>query len=331
MLPRTISSLLIAPIAVIITSAAAISGRDPQLSKGCGKPVPSCITLGHGKNRTIASDSAPGVPLREYRIVVPKSYDPDVAVPLILSYHGRTKDMLEQEELSQFSNASYGFKGISVYPQGLPSESGSPQWQGDPAAPSDINDIRFTLELIEEISNTYCIDPARVYAAGKSNGGGFVGSYLACDPTATKKIAAFAPVSGAFYYLRNATTELPPCKPSRDVIPFMEFHGLKDNTIEYDGAQNDRNNGTTIPILDFVKDWAERDGFDPDSPKVDSLCRGAREVTRYSWDDTVVHYAYKNLFHDWPSTFPNDDTNLTTCEDAEATRVILDWFSKWSL
>ena len=51
---------------------------------------------------------------------MPKSYDNSVPVPLILSYHGRGKDMKFQEKLSQFANASYGFEGISVFPEGVP-------------------------------------------------------------------------------------------------------------------------------------------------------------------------------------------------------------------
>lgn len=39
---------------------------------------------------------------------------------MIVSFHGRNKDMEYQEELSQFSNASYGFEGIAVYPEGVP-------------------------------------------------------------------------------------------------------------------------------------------------------------------------------------------------------------------
>jgi hypothetical protein len=58
-------------------------------------------------------------------------------------------------------------------------------------------------------------------------------------------------------------------------------------------------------------------------------------VTRYSWDDVVVHYKYENLGHDWPSSFPNgdtgDDEGVLTCKEAEATPIILDWFGRWKL
>lgn len=191
--------------------------------------------------------------------------------------------------------------------------------------------MTFTVELLDELLSTYCIDPTQIYAAGKSNGGGFTG-LLACDPTATKRIAAFAPVSGAFY-LDADTNKLPPCKPTstRSVIPILEFHGLKDDTILYDGGLNTRKNANSTNIPKWVDAWATRNGFDVNANVTTSLCSKAKRVTRYSWDDTVVHYKVSNLYHDWPSTFPNGDTQLTTCEEAEATRVILDWFKKWKL
>ncbi|KAF2181662.1 carbohydrate esterase family 1 protein [Zopfia rhizophila CBS 207.26] len=306
----------------------AAPSKTEQRSDGCGKPLPSVVVRGNSKNLTINSRKRE----RKYRIHVPELYQTDVPVPLILSFHGRNKGMKFQEDLSQFSNASYGFEAIAVYPEGFEEASHPKQWQGDPNAPEDIDDIGFTLDLIDHLLGRYCLDPARVYAAGKSNGGGITG-LLTCDPKATEKIAAFAAVSGAFYLNREGG-ELPACNPikSRDIIPITDFHGEKDNTILCGGRTNERNNSFIISVPTYVNQWAERDGFDANSNVTTTLCgTGAKEVTRYSWDDTVIHYKYKNLFHDWPSTFPNSDTNLTTCTDAEPTRVILDWFKKWSL
>ncbi|ORY16082.1 Alpha/Beta hydrolase protein [Clohesyomyces aquaticus] len=314
-------------VQVFALGTAATASQAHQLQDGCTSGVPSGITLGRSKNLTIEN----GDKTRKYRLHVPKSYQTSVPVPLILSFHGRDKDMKFQEELSQFSNSSYGFEGISVYPEGVPNENGAKQWQGDPDAPSTIDDVAFTLDLIDELLRNYCIDTSRIYAAGKSNGGGFTG-LLACDKKASRRIAAFAPVSGAFY-LDPKTQELPPCNPtqSRDAIPIMEFHGFKDNTINYTGGLNTRKNANSTDVFTWVNAWARRNGF-KNSPTVGDLCgQKARKVTTYNWSDTVVHYNYTNLYHDWPSTFPNGDTNLTTCEDAEATKVILKWFSKWTL
>ncbi|KAK5123410.1 hypothetical protein LTR85_002842 [Meristemomyces frigidus] len=119
-------------------------------------------------------------------------YTPTNAHGLIFSFHGRSRDGAEQAKLSQFSDHDFNPSMLAVYPNGIKEE-----WQGDPDAAT--NDVQFTLDMIEGLTSEYCIDLDRIFAAGKSNGGGFVANTLACDPTASTKIAAFAGVSGAYY------------------------------------------------------------------------------------------------------------------------------------
>ncbi|KAH6622345.1 Alpha/Beta hydrolase protein [Boeremia exigua] len=300
-----------------------------DIANGCGNPLPKGIELEKSVNLNISSSS--GLPTRGYRLHLPKTYDTNTRVPLILSFHGRGKDAAFQEELSQFSNATYGFNGISVYPEGaaLNNAKRTQQWQGDPDFPSSVNDVTFTLEILDELQKTFCIDTSRIYAAGKSNGAGFTG-ILACDAEATKRFAAFAPVSGAFYL--DANQELPACNPSRHPIPIMEFHGFKDTTIPYAGGINTRGNANSTSVETWVDDWAKRNAFEVASNTTSYLCSGDKKVSRYSWNDTVVHYNYTNLYHDWPSSFPNGDTEKAlTCEEAEATSIILEWFKQWTL
>ncbi len=300
-----------------------------DIAYGCGSLVPEGIELGRSVDLTIKSSS--GLSTRGYRLHLPSTYDRYTKTPLILSFHGRGKDAKYQEELSQFSNATYGFGGISVYPEGaaLNNSKQTQQWQGDPDFPSTVNDVTFTLEILDELQKKYCIDTSRIYAAGKSNGAGFTG-ILACDAEATKRIAAFAPVSGAFYL--DADQDLPACNPSRHPIPVMEFHGLKDTTIPYVGGINTRGNANSTNVAAWVEDWAQRDGFVAAANTTSYVCSGNKKVTRYSWDETVVHYNYTNLYHDWPSSFPNGDTDKAlTCEEAEATSIILEWFKRWTL
>jgi poly(3-hydroxybutyrate) depolymerase len=92
-------------------------------------------------------------------------------------------------------------------------------WQGDPDVQAD--DVKFTLELLDNITKTFCIDGDRIYTSGISNGGGFAANVLACDAIASTKFAAFASASGAYYqdgskdkcdakkYRSSATTTAP--------------------------------------------------------------------------------------------------------------------------
>ncbi|KAF4301364.1 hypothetical protein GTA08_BOTSDO07207 [Botryosphaeria dothidea] len=293
------------------------------LPSGCAKSLPSGIQPGVSKNTTIYIEDVK----RHYRIHLPENYDANKPVPLILSYHGRGKDMKFQEELSQFSNKSNNPDAIAVYPQGIPTDSGTHQWLGDISAdPSVNNDIQFTTELIDYLTSTYCIDPARVYATGKSNGAGFT-TLLACDPDASLKIAAFAPVSPAIYkgVLGAPEGELPACKPGRLPIPILEFHGFKDGQIGYNGTSQ---RGDTANIPEYMNDWAARDGFDPDKNKTTALCTDTAfpVAWKHSWGSGVVqHYNASNLGH----SYPNADDGRQTCYDA--TPLIMKFFAGFTL
>ncbi|KAF2031441.1 alpha/beta-hydrolase [Setomelanomma holmii] len=325
----TRTTLLTTAFLTLLGSVTCLSSSC-DTNNGCNKPLPTGVHPDESVNLTLSSSS--GVSPRKYRLHLPKGYDGSKALPLILSFHGRSQDALYQENLSQFSNASYGFEGIAVYPEGVPiivKGKDIQQWQGDPDAPSSVDDVKFTLELIDHLESTYCIDTSRIYAAGKSNGGGFTG-LLACDSVASTRIAAFAPVSGAFYLDKNQQPA--PCNPGRKPVPLMEFHGFKDTTIKYAGGDNTRGNANSTSIVTYVDNWAKRDGFSVNANETSYLCSGKKKVTKYSWDDVVVHYNYTNLYHDWPSSFANGDTeNALTCVEAEATSLILEWFKKWTL
>lgn len=61
-----------------------------------------------------------------------------------------------------------------------------------------MDDICFIAALLGKLPKDLFIDVHRIYATGKSIGGGFV-SVLACNMTMSARTAAFAAVSGAFY------------------------------------------------------------------------------------------------------------------------------------
>lgn len=64
----------------------------------------------------------------------------------------------------------------------------------------DSDDVGFTKQILDQLEEQYCVDTDRIYATGKSQGGGMVG-LLAADADLSMRFAAFAPVSGAFYVI----------------------------------------------------------------------------------------------------------------------------------
>jgi poly(3-hydroxybutyrate) depolymerase len=301
---------------ILLVHTTGLTAGFPTLTAGCGKALPSTISPGQSQAFSLVSQRRS----RQYIIHIPSNYNVDTPAPIIFSYHGRNRNSTNQEQLSEFDRTDYNPDAIAIYPQGIKN-----QWQGDPAAPADISDLQFTSDLLDHFEERYCIDRSKVYAAGKSNGGGFVGGVLACNATLSNRFAAFAPVSGAFY------ENQPPCAPGRTPIPIMEFHGSADQTIPYNGGQRRRE--TLPPIEEWLGDWATRNGCaNGTTPTLSELFDGNVEKRTWTCDcseDIVTGYKISGLGHAWPATHPNPDNNGTTFLDA--TPIIMQFFNAHTL
>ncbi|PVH74779.1 carbohydrate esterase family 1 protein [Cadophora sp. DSE1049] len=326
-----LTSLLLFTTTALSTAIPTSSSSQTAGSNGCGKPLPAAQSPPGGASHQTHFTQSDGT-ARTYLIHIPSNYDVNTAVPLIFSFHGRTKNSSEQEDLSQFSNEEWNPDGIAVYPQGIDN-----QWQGDPAS-KGIDDIGFVSDMIAHFTDRYCIDTSRIYTAGKSNGGGFT-NVLACDPNLSKQIAAFAPVSSAFYVPGSSSSSCSPqlaqsitipCNPGRNPLPILEIHGSADNTIPYAGGPRRDECLPTIPH--WVREWSKREGFGLTN-KTTALYGG--KVLKYEYGGgkgelgIVSHYLVDGLGHAWPSKKPNDDNSKGTYLDA--TPIIMDFFGKYTL
>lgn len=295
----------VASLAATLPTATAAATPQRNGSAGCGQQT----TAPRGETVERTLESAGGT--RSYRLHVPAEYRESKPNPVVLSFHGRTRDAAYQEELSEFSGGDV----IAVYPQGLIGTDGEPSWQGAPYSPA-VDDVQFTGDLLDELERTLCVDRGRIFAAGKSNGGGFA-AILACRMP--DRFAAFGIVSGAFYPQGGE------CHPSRPA-PVLDIHGKADTTIPYDG---DAAKGLP-PIPQWLAGWAERDGCFP-RPLSFDLGDGVRRSQWLLCDrrSDVVHYAVDGLAHDWPATHPNPDSDEPSVLDA--TPIILRFFARHPL
>lgn len=111
---------------------------------------------------------------------------------------------------------------IVVYPEGMSRDATSraPSWQGRPGELGN-RDLAFFDAMLAWLSEHGCIDRARVFVLGYSNGAGLA-YLLACERS--NVIAAVAIVSGRLG-----------CEPAAPK-PVVMTHGIADDTIGYEQA-----------------------------------------------------------------------------------------------
>ncbi|KAI0173218.1 carbohydrate esterase family 1 protein [Hypoxylon sp. FL1284] len=292
-------------------------------ANGCGQSPP--MKNGNFKNYTMTDG-------REYRVWLPGTYDSSRATPLVLSYHGANGDMTHQVNLDKLTDPFFNTDYIMVYMQGTADDPDDPThttWEGAPGSTS--NDIKYTTEVLDAVTEELCVDEKRIFATGKSQGGGFVGR-LACDATLSRRIAAFAPVSGA-YYIKEVDTEAAchpatvqvPCDAGRADVPVMAFHGGADTTIRYHG---DFRSGACLPdVSSWARQWAARDGL-PTTPDNSSVPGSDHGVNMRYGPRSLVTLVYDgdNVGHDWPATVPNSDNDGERIAAFNASKRIMDFF-----
>ncbi|KAK4034929.1 Feruloyl esterase B [Parachaetomium inaequale] len=291
-------------------------------------PDTSGITTGKLMNETLSSG-------RSYLLFVPSSYSTRSSpAPLILSYHGGNRNASQQAALDLLTSTFFNVEYVVAYPQGI-----NDRWQGVPGVTT--NDTAFTASILSALSSKLCLDSSRIFATGKSDGAGFVGDVLACDAVLSRRVAAVAPVSGAFYAPNN-TDRGAGCDPytvvnacntnSRVDIPVIEFHGGNDTTIPYGGGVRRR---ACLPYVPhWVQIWAGRDGLGT----ANSSYNLTADATVYQFgagaEGGVVTHVFDggSVGHSWPATIWNDDNEHNGDGPASfnASSVIVEFFQTWS-
>jgi polyhydroxybutyrate depolymerase len=260
---------------------------------------------------------------RAYLLFVPTTYDPAKPTPLVISLHGYAEWPAHEMQISHWNDLAQEYGFIVVYPEGtgFPRRwlaSGQAGASGDPLV-----DVRFISDLIDELARQYNIDPSRVYANGLSNGGGM--SYmLGC--ALSDRIAAIGSVSGAYLY------PLDECSPSRPV-PMIAFHGTADPIVPYLGGPS-RQFDLPFPVIpEWVEARADLNGCDASPTELPAS--GEARGIQYSGcaeEADVVLYTIDGGGHSWPGGEPLPEWIVGhTTQDIDATRVMWEFFSRYSI
>lgn len=264
---------------------------------------------------------------RSYIRYIPASYDPNIAVALVMNLHGFGGWSAQQAELAGWNDVADEGGFIVVHPQG----TGTPlRWNtGGPFSTDEevMGDVTFFADLLDKLEAELCIDPARIYVNGLSNGGG-MSNTLACQ--LSDRIAAIGSVAGA----QNAHDK--PCETARPV-PVIAFHGTKDTIVPYNGQVN--RNFTFPSIADWAADWAERNGCDASPLTIigdeeDAYpVGGDASAIRYTdcdEDAEVVFYTLDGGGHTWPGGDAEmlPATLGETNDDINASAVMWEFFRR---
>lgn len=205
----------------------------------------------------------------------------------------------------------------------------------------DSDDIGFTTAVIDNIQANYWIDEKRIFATGKSQGGGMAG-ILACDPKLSVRIAAFAPIAGAHYQhnstvsssgnkICNGKSVVTQCNPGRKQVPILQIHGGADDVIAYTGGAR---RGKCLPTIPhYVKTWAGFNGLA--AQNVSKALTSQAKVYQFGTganQGLVTHvYAGDRVGHSWMATIGNNDNGINGDGPASfnASSVIMDFFGVW--
>lgn len=254
---------------------------------------------------------------RTYQLSIPPGYGSEPA-PLLLNFHGfggtgaaqnatsglvepagelgyvvvapdgGPLNIVEGTEAAEQAEAE-GFGGIAfwnIFGTGEVS-FGDDAGIGAEASEVGYDDIDFVGVLIDSLESELCIDTARVYATGHSNGAG-MSSALGCE--IGSRFAAIAPVSGV-----NLTGACPGDGP----VPVLAIHGDADEAASYEGNYLLGFELGNPSVPDRMTQWAELNGCDPE-PSTDESTAG---VVRAVWSGCEAEtelWTITGGMHAWP-------------------------------
>jgi polyhydroxybutyrate depolymerase len=274
--------LLVAGATASVLGSALALGDDRRPS-GCGtSPLPS---------GTSAQTLEFGGRVREFSVHVPERYDPDELTPLVLSFHGwggsgNVAWLRANADLNTYIAVAPTGVGSGNNPDGgLNSWNGggsttSPGPEGPSCAPGSAaycydscaarpqgchpcdwttcaDDFGFVDGLLDWLQANLCLDPARIFATGHSNGGQF--AWALASRLASGRLAAIAPSAGTPHtgFGEGPLEESGP-------VSVMDVHGINDNICPANSTEPSVDGWyyEQVPIMCDI--FTRADGCDPE-------------------------------------------------------------------
>jgi polyhydroxybutyrate depolymerase len=276
---------------------------------------------------------------RRWLLSAPAWDEGDDPLPLVIDFHGLAEGADVHAQMTQLGPLGVDEGFVTLFPHA----TGSPVlWDVDPVVENN-TDLAYITAALDRVEQERCIDTARVYATGLSNGA-MMTSVVAC--ALSDRIAAIAPVSGI---------GLPEgCEPSHP-MPVLTFHGTADPILLFNGGVDLSGLGgalggggssagptTTRPPADLdgpgypdtVRRWAVLEGCDEtfeDEQISDTVIRRVFDCP----DDAPVEFVIvEGGGHSWPSSeFSKSIAQIVgpTTFDIDASQEVWRFFQQFRL
>jgi polyhydroxybutyrate depolymerase len=194
---------------------------------------------------------------RSYLVHLPPQAAAGTPLPLLLNFHGAASNAAGQQRFSRLNDLADRAGFLVVYPDGTGRFKRFLTWNAGTCCGSAmlqrVDDVGFTVAVLDDCARRMAVDRRRVYATGMSNGAMMAHRLAAEVP---ERIAAIAPVAGGMVYQRF--------RPGL-TVPVLQIHSVDDPRALYHGGLGPAFPGTDDRVLhpdveEMMRRWADHDG-----------------------------------------------------------------------
>jgi polyhydroxybutyrate depolymerase len=246
---------------------------------------------------------------RQFDIYVPYGLVDDEIHPAIFTFHGYASNPSKIANLANTVPYAESYKWYAIFPKGsgfILSFNGAGCCAGNTQ-----DDVGFARNIIAWLEENTCVDTAKVFSTGFSNGG-FMTHRLACE--ASDVFAAFAPHSGLI-----EKTFAPTCSPQYS-RPILALHGTADGVVPFFG------NGNWNSFSEVMDFWTQEEGCTDEAAEI--FRTDSTHCIRFDNCNNGVPVEYcdiAGLAHTWSGS------NSDRPQDIDATAYIFMFFSEVDL
>ena len=259
-----------------------------------------CLSPSSLMTQSLTSIEGNGVE-REFRLSAPSS-EAGTRLPLVIAFHGGTdsqEDFAQQEQFDQLGEQEKFIMAYAIAEQDRTAAEG--EWFLNTAATSE-EDNNFAEAIVDELSESYCIDQDRLYAIGYSLGAMFTYE-IACQ--LNHRFAATASFAGT----------MPVNPESCDIargIGILHIHGKLDYIIYYhqdwEWKEGEHEGvGTMSEVPNLIDYWAAKSSCQAIS--VETSLTEEHIIHNDCMDDAIIeHYGLQLWDHNWPGEVDGEPT-----------------------